>query len=144
MVICTVSHDSQIDENSFDSSDNFIVIVLPTRDIVNYPAEQVQRLKAILPKGVNLYYTLKNGELSTKLKLMFYKGMRRSFYNAVDLTVDKDLDEFREEMHAFFKPQSQDETTLIKDENIPEFVTFNNFESHVCYYLHANVSFNLT
>ncbi|EKX72576.1 hypothetical protein BEWA_050440 [Theileria equi strain WA] len=52
-----VIHLKHIDEDTFDSLDNMVVVLLHSP--FWYPKELVKKLEGALPKGVKMYYTLK-------------------------------------------------------------------------------------
>ncbi|KAK1939826.1 hypothetical protein X943_003706 [Babesia divergens] len=121
----------QIDEKGFESADDLVVVLLGSRKRSQYPKVQIENLKSILPKGIRLYYTVKDGSDNCKPSLMLYKGMRKQFYGNTDLTDKSQCDNLAAEMATFFKPLSQDYTTLKQDPNIPEYVTYDTFHEKV-------------
>ncbi|ORM40298.1 uncharacterized protein BXIN_2011 [Babesia sp. Xinjiang] len=120
-----------IDENKFDSTDDVVVVLLASRRRAEYPKTQIDKLKSILPKGVKLCYTIKQGVDSNNPPVMLYKGMRKQFYGSTNMLDQSQYDALKSEMAEFFKPLSQDYDTITHDENIPEYVTYDTFQEKV-------------
>ncbi|KAK2195170.1 Thioredoxin-like superfamily [Babesia duncani] len=120
-----------INEDSFDAIDDFVVVILTSERLEDFPKDKIEKLKSILPKGVTLYYTIRKGGDEKEFKFMLYKGMRKQYYNVADILDDNFILKVKEEMKTFFEPMSQDDTILVKAENLPEYVTLDNFEQTV-------------
>lgn len=121
----------QIDEKKFEGADDMVVVLLGTRRMSAYPRRQMERLKGILPEGIQLYYTVKEGVDNKKPPVMLYKGMRKHYYASTYLLDKSQCDDMKAEMEEFFKPQSQDYDNIQQYPNIPEYVTYDTFQEKV-------------
>ncbi|GFE53908.1 thioredoxin [Babesia ovis] len=120
-----------IDETKFDSTDDVVVVLLGSKRRDQYPKTQVDRLKSILPKGVKVCYTVKEGSDTRNPPVMLYKGMRKQFYASIDLLDPSQFNAFKSEMASFFTPVSQDVASLRQHPQTPEYVTYNSFQDSV-------------
>ncbi|EAN30939.2 putative integral membrane protein [Theileria parva strain Muguga] len=117
---------NHIDEETFDSKDDLVVVILKNKR--SYSKEQIERLKSVLPKHISLFYTLKKS--NTGMSVMLYKGMRKKYYQTLNLLDEKALNEFSSDVKLFFQPQSQ-EIDTINNDSIPQFVTYDSFNQDV-------------
>ncbi|GBE62307.1 thioredoxin [Babesia ovata] len=131
MLECLALIVMQIDEEGFDSSDNLVVVLLGSGRIRDYPKTQIEKLKSIVPAGVKICYTVKEGSDSSKPPVMLYKGTRKKFYATIDLSDKSQFENMASEMASFFKAVSQDFGALRQDPKIPEYVTHDTFREKV-------------
>ncbi|EDO07060.1 uncharacterized protein BBOV_IV007040 [Babesia bovis T2Bo] len=120
-----------IDEEKFDGTDNVVVVLLGGNRRKHYPRRQIELLQSIVPKGVRICYTVKEGGDYSNPPAMLYKGMRKQFYGSLDLTDKSQFDALKADMIEFFQPVSQDYSKLHQDTRNPEFVTYNTFQERV-------------
>ncbi|XP_954901.1 thioredoxin-like protein, putative [Theileria annulata] len=116
---------NHIDEETFDGKDDLVVVILENK--TKYSKQEIERLKSVLPKNISLFYTIKKS--NTGMSVMLYKGMRKKYYQTLNLLDDKVLKEFSSEVNLFFQPQSEEIHTF--HDSIPQFVTYNSFNKDV-------------